>query len=266
MVKVKSVDMSNVDSVEDFVDIISGIISEDIEKSIDNKCTREDQCVDCDKTGCKYHPSNNRAQCMDCNYVECEDHPAHSIGLKGLNMIFNKTTGKNFEKTFPNREPKCEVPKAFIDNVPYDKDDSTSIDLDGDDSAKTMSIMMEDSRDKKRKFVRTWAPPLGPVESDYKFDQSAKADAGKPRLGLVPTYHLDGVAKVREFGNKKYGDPQNWKTVEPERYIDSMLRHLKHWQEDPNAIDEESGLSSWDHFMTNAIFLSYFIKECGYGK
>ena len=38
-------------------------------------------------------------------------------------------------------------------------------------------------------------------------NQEAKADKGKPRITLVPTAMLFAVAEVREYGCKKYGDP-----------------------------------------------------------
>jgi hypothetical protein len=38
-------------------------------------------------------------------------------------------------------------------------------------------------------------------------NQTAKADAGKPRLTLVPTGIIKAVEKVRRYGNEKYHDP-----------------------------------------------------------
>ena len=42
-------------------------------------------------------------------------------------------------------------------------------------------------------------------------DQTAKRDAGKPRPTLVPTKIIWAITKTREFGCKKYSDPDNWK-------------------------------------------------------
>ena len=70
----------------------------------------------------------------------------------------------------------------------------------------------------------------------------AKADSGKPKLSLVPGEIIRAIARVREFGIKKYKDPDNWKQVEAERYRDAMYRHLLLYIEDPSGIDEESGL------------------------
>jgi len=89
--------------------------------------------------------------------------------------------------------------------------------------------------------------------------QGAKADAGKPRLSIVPYEALARrVAVVREYGNRKYGDSENWKTVEPSRYKDAMLRHLFAWLADGDSLDGESGLPHFDHFLCNAVFLAEF--------
>ena len=55
------------------------------------------------------------------------------------------------------------------------------------------------------------------VEYKTKPAQEAKADAGKLELDLVPVQILRDIAQVRMYGNAKYGDPDNWKTVELRR-------------------------------------------------
>ena len=94
-------------------------------------------------------------------------------------------------------------------------------------------------------------------------DQTIKADAGKPRLTLVPMEILRDVAIVREYGNKKYpeGGPDNWKAVEPERYRDAAFRHLVAYVQDPSGVDEESGLPHLYHLATNIAFLCELEKE-----
>lgn len=86
-------------------------------------------------------------------------------------------------------------------------------------------------------------------------DQQAKADAGKPHPSWVPVALIEGVMAVREVGTKKYGDPDNWRKVEPERYHQAMLRHVLAIWEDPYAIDTESGLPHLWHIATNVAFL-----------
>lgn len=99
-------------------------------------------------------------------------------------------------------------------------------------------------------------------------DQTIKADAGKPRLTLVPLEILTDVALVREYGNKKYpeGGPDNWKEVDPERYRDAAFRHLVAYVQDPYGVDEESGLPHLYHLATNIAFLCELEKENFNGK
>lgn len=85
--------------------------------------------------------------------------------------------------------------------------------------------------------------------------EEAKADNGKPKLSLVPRQILFDVAKVREFGTKKYGDSENWRQVEVQRYRDAAFRHFMAYLDDPYGVDEESGLSHLSHLACNIAFL-----------
>lgn len=82
-----------------------------------------------------------------------------------------------------------------------------------------------------------------------------KDTTDKPRLSLVPPGIIEAVGEVRTFGCKKYGAPDNWKTVEPELYVDALMRHLVRYLRDPKAVDEESGLSHLAHMACNLAFL-----------
>lgn len=86
-------------------------------------------------------------------------------------------------------------------------------------------------------------------------DQQAKADQGKPHPSYVPVSLIEGVMAVREYGNQKYHDPDNWKQVEPDRYHQAMLRHILAAWNDPYKIDPESGLPHIAHVATNIAFL-----------
>lgn len=86
-------------------------------------------------------------------------------------------------------------------------------------------------------------------------DQIAKRDAGKPRPTLVPVKAIRAIAAVREKGCQKYGDPDNWKKVEPQRYRDAAYRHWLAYLENVDSIDEESGLPSLWHLLTDIGFL-----------
>lgn len=91
-------------------------------------------------------------------------------------------------------------------------------------------------------------------------NQEAKADAGKLQLSLVPTEITRNIARIRMYGNAKYGDPENWKQVEPQRYVDALYRHFLAFVDDWESIDEESGLPHLWHMATNVSFLCEMLK------
>ena len=82
-----------------------------------------------------------------------------------------------------------------------------------------------------------------------------KSDEGKLKISLVPTEIIRAVARVRMFGVQKYVDPENWKTVEKQRYKDALLRHILAWWDDENSADEESGLPHLAHAACNIAFI-----------
>lgn len=86
-------------------------------------------------------------------------------------------------------------------------------------------------------------------------DQTIKSDAGKPQLTLVPREIIFDIARVREFGNMKYKDPNSWRNVEKERYRDAAFRHFMKYLDEPNGVDEESGLPHLWHLACNIAFL-----------
>ena len=92
-------------------------------------------------------------------------------------------------------------------------------------------------------------------------DQQAKADAGKPHPSHCPVALIDGVIAVREHGTAKYGDPENWRKVSPDRYHEAILRHVLEIWEDPYAVDPDSGLYHLQHIATNIAFLLQMRKE-----
>jgi len=92
-------------------------------------------------------------------------------------------------------------------------------------------------------------------------NQTAKADAGKLQLTLVPRQMIRDVARIRMYGNAKYGDPENWRTVEVQRYRDAAFRHFLAYLDDPHGVDEESGLPHLWHLECNLAFLAEMEKE-----
>lgn len=88
-------------------------------------------------------------------------------------------------------------------------------------------------------------------------DQSAKTDAGKLELTLVPPELIEAVAVVRMYGNAKYpeGGKDNWKQVEKERYRNALYRHLLAYLREAYGNDYESGLPHLYHAACNIAFL-----------
>ena len=92
-------------------------------------------------------------------------------------------------------------------------------------------------------------------------NQDAKRDAGKPRLTLVPLEIIRCIARVREYGTEKYKDKENWRKVEPERYRDAAFRHFLAYVENPEGVDDESGLPHLWHLACNIAFLCEMEKK-----
>lgn len=90
----------------------------------------------------------------------------------------------------------------------------------------------------------------------------AKSVEGKLALHFVPPQIVKEIARVREYGNAKYADPENWRSVELEKFHDALLRHILAAWNDPSAVDPESGLPHLSHAACNLAF----ILEDLYGK
>lgn len=87
-----------------------------------------------------------------------------------------------------------------------------------------------------------------------------KFDQQKPPLHLLDSDALEGLARVLEFGAKKYA-AHNWrKGISYSRLIGAALRHtfaiLK-----GEDVDPESGLSHVDHLGCCWMFLSNMMKN-----
>lgn len=90
-----------------------------------------------------------------------------------------------------------------------------------------------------------------------KGSQFYKADNGKHTIHYVPMEGIRAVARVREYGHKKYGDgADRFYECDPIRYVDAAFRHLmKIAEEGLDSVDDESGLPHTYHLATNAFFL-----------
>lgn len=89
--------------------------------------------------------------------------------------------------------------------------------------------------------------------------QDAKADAGKLPMNLVPTQINRDIAQVRQYGNEKYGDPDNWRKVDKIRYAAALERHLLAYKDylngDDDGLDKESGIEHYKHMACNMAFI-----------
>lgn len=84
---------------------------------------------------------------------------------------------------------------------------------------------------------------------------TGKETTGKLKLSLVPPEILTAVASIREYGCKKYNNPDNWKEVPSQEFWDAAIRHTKAAWEDWTATDEESGMPHIWHIACNISFL-----------
>lgn len=89
-------------------------------------------------------------------------------------------------------------------------------------------------------------------------DQTAKKDAGKLELTLVPRQMFRHIARVRMYAvheKYKHKPSDSWKEVEIERYRDAAFRHWLAYLDDPHGVDDESGLPHLWHLECNLAFL-----------
>jgi hypothetical protein len=103
--------------------------------------------------------------------------------------------------------------------------------------------------------------------------RSKRYNSGKPRMDLIPLDLLVGLARVLEYGESKYPDPdgyQNWRRGAPAKeQISSLLRHLSPIMEhlhtphlDSSVLyDSESLLPHVDHMLFNCISLRLALEQ-----
>lgn len=94
-------------------------------------------------------------------------------------------------------------------------------------------------------------------------DQSYKQTHGKPRISLVPLALVEEVAKVRTWAvDNKYPDPDSWRGVPENEYLDAILRHMVSMMKNGfDAKDSESGFLHAAHVATNIAFILALIGE-----
>jgi len=82
-----------------------------------------------------------------------------------------------------------------------------------------------------------------------------KDSISKTKYHLVPMDSVEEMAKVLEFGAKKYGDRQWEKGMAFSELYSAILRHAKSFFQDGEDRDSESQLLHAAHIMCNAAFL-----------
>lgn len=86
---------------------------------------------------------------------------------------------------------------------------------------------------------------------------------GKYQPHLVLGSLTRAVARVREYGVKKYHGENGWKQQTPQDYMDAIGRHYDSCRNDPQARDDESGLLHIAQIATSAMFIIDMLKEQG---
>lgn len=89
--------------------------------------------------------------------------------------------------------------------------------------------------------------------------EGVKNDAGKARLDLISPVALEEMAKVLEFGSRKYAE-YNWaKGLSYTRIIAAILRHTYLYLRG-ETLDPETGASHMAAVAVNAMFLLHYEK------
>lgn len=104
---------------------------------------------------------------------------------------------------------------------------------------------------------------MGCVKPKTKTD-SPKDTKGKYQPHLVLGSLTRAIARVREYGVKKYGGENGWKQQTPMDYMDAIGRHYDECRNDPQARDDESGLAHIAQIATNAMFIIDMLTKEGY--
>lgn len=90
----------------------------------------------------------------------------------------------------------------------------------------------------------------------------AKNSEGKLKWRLVNLKYLEGLVRVREYGNKIYSDPENWRAVNIHDIFDALKRHIVEMDNKGIfSLDKESGLPHIWHILCNTYFLCAFFHD-----
>lgn len=108
----------------------------------------------------------------------------------------------------------------------------------------------------------------GPCYDDYDLieypepsDCPGKEWTGKLELSYVPSQIIRDIAEVRMYGDAKYKDPDSWKVVPTKQWIDALYHHMLEFVDNPNGVDNESGIPHYKHMACNLAFICEQMKE-----
>jgi hypothetical protein len=87
-------------------------------------------------------------------------------------------------------------------------------------------------------------------------EPGCKHDIGKLQYSLLPFESLREIAKALTFGAEKY-KRENWKKVEPYRFVDALFRHIEAWRSG-EINDPETKIHHLGHAGCNLLFLLWF--------
>jgi hypothetical protein len=90
-------------------------------------------------------------------------------------------------------------------------------------------------------------------------EKGMKFDHEKPDWSLLDLDRVEEVVRVLTYGAKKYS-PDNWKHVEPHRYLSAAMRHIAAFQRG-EAEDSETGISHLAHAQCCLHFLQWFESQ-----
>lgn len=100
-------------------------------------------------------------------------------------------------------------------------------------------------------YKNRWAEMM---EHNDELKEGTKYDNGKPSTTLLPSKPLLEIAKVLDYGAKKY-EAHNWrKGIKYSRVLSAAQRHLLAWNEGENN-DPETNITHLAHAACNILFL-----------
>lgn len=86
--------------------------------------------------------------------------------------------------------------------------------------------------------------------------EGKKNDQGKPKLSIIPTDALWGMARALTYGASKYSLHNFRNGIHYTRLADAAMRHLTVWMEG-EELDSESGNSHLDHALASLAMLKF---------